>query len=211
MSLARRALMMLAVAGLIAAAPSTVPARAADPGRAEGFVRDLGERAITTLKEKDRPLATREQALGDILRVGFDLPLIARLALGASFRQLSEQQRTDYESVFADFVLVTYSRRLNAYAGEELVVVGAQPLTDSDVVVSSQIKRVDGPPIKVDWRVRESGEELRIIDVIVEGVSMVLTQRNEFQSIAQQRGIDGLLTLLQSRVDEVSAQPPGSL
>jgi phospholipid transport system substrate-binding protein len=68
-------------------------------------------------------------------------------------------------------------------------------------MVHSEIEQPDGaPPIDVDWRVRETAGSDKIIDVAVEGVSMSVTQRSDFDSIVQQSGIDGLLQNMQSRI-----------
>ncbi len=172
---------------------------AADP---KAFVDDLGQKAITVIADKSLAEATREQQLGQLLKSHFDLPLISRLALGITWRRIDDGQRAQYEKLFSDYVLATYAARFRAYSGQRFEVTGSQQLSDGDVMVASRIMPQTGEPIEVNWRVREAEGALRIIDVVVAGVSLVVTQRSEFQSVVQSKGFDGLIALLRQRIDQ---------
>ena len=69
----------------------------------------------------------------------------------------------------------------------------------------TRIGRPSGPPLECDWRVRQRDGKLRIIDVMVEGVSMAVTQRSEFSAVIKSRGFDGLLSALRARTNKISA------
>ena len=84
--------------------------------------------------------------------------------------------------------------------------MGAQQFADSDALVETEIKRPDGAPLKAAWRVRDINGHLKIIDVVVEGVSMALTQRQEFASVIQHSGLDGLISDLRNRVNNLHAE-----
>jgi phospholipid transport system substrate-binding protein len=170
------------------------------------FLGDLGGNAIDILTRTDEPLDQRESELRDVLEDGFDLPLIGRLVLGRTWRTLSPEQKGEYVDLFSTFILQTYSRRLGGYSGEELRVVKIEAIKAPDFMVRSQISQGSGPPVSVDWRVRHKDGGYRIIDVLVEGVSMVVTQRNEFSALVQSSGFDGLLMTLRARTDRISAQ-----
>ena len=188
----RRAVLALAVAML------SVPVASAES--ASAFVADLGERAIAVLAQRDLDVPTRQRALGELLVTGFDMKVISRLALGRPYRDLDSAQRSDYEELFRKFVLETYGARLANYSGEQLRILRETPASDDDVVVASEIGRAGAEPLRVNWRVRGGPDGLRIVDVIVEGVSMIVTQRNEFQAVVDARGLPGLLDLLRERV-----------
>jgi phospholipid transport system substrate-binding protein len=188
----RRVVLALAVAALAAPAVTAESASA--------FVADLGERAIAVLSRPDLGKAERQRALGELLVDGFDMKVISRLALGRPYRDLDPAQRSDYEELFRKFVLDTYGARLANYSGEQLRILRETPASDTDVVVASEIGKAGAEPLRVDWRVRRGAEGLRIVDVIVEGVSMIVTQRNEFQAVVDARGVGGLLDLLRDRV-----------
>lgn len=204
----RRRLTILLLVGLIGLS-AAAPARA-DPGAASKFIRDLGAKAVAILRAPDKDLAAREAAFRGLLKEGFDLALIGRFALGRHWRLASAEQRQDYLSLFGEYVLRTYARKLGGYAGEKFVVVSETPLRHkADVLVSTRIERPKGPPIKTGWRVRTTQKRPLIIDVIVEGISLAVVQRDQFSTIVRRHGLDGLLESLRARSDKSPAMPVG--
>ncbi len=171
----------------------------AQTGEASLFIRQFGDEAIATLQSPGLSLEERETRFHGILRNGFDLPFIGRFVLGRYWKQIDSEQRSDYLNLFSEYVLQTYAARLGGYAGETLTVVAERPAGSKDVVVMTRIDRPSGPPIMVDWRVRITVNKRRIIDVSVEGVSMVVTQRSEFASVIQRNGVEGLIEVLRAR------------
>lgn len=201
----RRFFMGLALAGLLAGAASA--AGTTSPEGARKFVQDLASRAVAMLGnyktgDTDRSLAQ----FRDLVREGFDLELIGRFALGNSWRSATPAQQQEYQRLFATYVLDSYSRRLGAYKDESFKVTGAGPYGSSDALIQTEIDRPDGAPITAGWRVRDIDGHMKIIDVIVEGVSMALTQRQEFASVVQRSGLDGLIDDLRGRVKNLQAQ-----
>ena len=166
----------------------------------EKFIASLGDRALQVLVVDSQSEAEREDAFRGLLSEGFDLRLISRYALGRYWRRATKEQRAEYAKLFEDFIVETYVARLSEYSGETLKVVGSRP-DDQDTIVHSEIVRDGRPPIRVDWRVRNGDEQLKIIDVVVEGVSMLLTQRDEFASVIQRSGgnVEGLLERLREK------------
>jgi phospholipid transport system substrate-binding protein len=166
----------------------------------EKFIASLGDRALQVLVVDSQSEAEREDAFRGLLSEGFDLRLISRYALGRYWRRATKEQRAEYAKLFEDFIVETYVARLSEYSGETLKVVSSRP-DDQDTIVHSEIVRDGRPPIRVDWRVRNGDEQLKIIDVVVEGVSMLLTQRDEFASVIQRSGgnVEGLLARLREK------------
>jgi phospholipid transport system substrate-binding protein len=178
---------------------AAAPAAAVEPGEARSFVADITDRATTVLSS-DRSLAERRGELSEILRTAFDLDYIGRLVLGPKYRTLSEAQKQAYDAAFEKYVVQTYSRRIDEYGGEQLEITGTEPAGSNDVKVLSRITNTDqGEPVAVTWRVRERQSGPKIIDVEIEGVSMAISQRSEFASVVEQRGIDGLISMLEDR------------
>jgi phospholipid transport system substrate-binding protein len=178
---------------------AAAPAAAVEPGEARSFVADITDRATTVLSS-DRSLAERRGELSEILRTAFDLDYIGRLVLGPKYRTLSEEQKQAYDAAFEKYVVQTYSRRIDEYGGEQLEITGTEPAGSNDVKVLSRITNTDqGEPVAVSWRVRERQSGPKIIDVEIEGVSMAISQRSEFASVVEQRGIDGLIAMLEDR------------
>ncbi|MCH8834674.1 MAG: ABC transporter substrate-binding protein, partial [Proteobacteria bacterium] len=97
-------------------------------------------------------------------------------------------------------VLRTYARRLGGYAGETFKIIKAGPLGKRDALVSTEIGRSGGPPLMAGWRIRSGPNGLKILDVIVAGISMIATQRSEFRALVSRQGVDGLIEALRLRV-----------
>ena len=166
----------------------------------EEFIASLGDRALQVLVVDSQSETERENAFRELLSEGFDLRLIGRYALGRYWRRATAEQRSEYAKLFEDFIVETYVARLGEYSGETLTVVSSRP-DDQDTIVTSEIVREGRQPIRVDWRVRRGEGEPKIIDVVVEGVSMLLTQRDEFASVIQRSGgnVEGLLARLREK------------
>jgi phospholipid transport system substrate-binding protein len=178
-------------------------AQQAHADKPEKFIASLGDRALQVLVLGSQGPSKRDAAFREILDEGFDLPLIGRYALGRYWRRATSVQRREYVKLFEDFIVVTYVARLGEYSGETLRVVSSRP-DDQDTVVISEIVLEGRPSIRVDWRVRNGDpdhSELKIIDVVVEGISMLLTQRDEFASVIQRSGgnVEGLLARLREK------------
>jgi|OM-RGC.v1.016287473 ABC-type transport system involved in resistance to organic solvents, auxiliary component len=167
--------------------------------KAEIFIANLGEKAISLLNDKSLSKEENIKQFKSILNEGFDIKLISRYALGRYWRRASEVEKVKYQILFEEFIITTYANRLSQFGGEKFIVKNSRKIEKNDYLVSSQIIPQKGPKIKVEWRVRNKEKNFKIIDVIIEGVSMVITQRDEFSSIIQRSGgnISELLIILE--------------
>lgn len=196
------------LAGLATAAAlvsSAAAYAATSPEAALRFIQDIGTRTIKVLGDPARSQTERVDKVHDLLDEGLDLDAIGRFALGRAWQTASPAQRAEYAKLFRDYVLNAYARRLTIYSGETLKVTGAQPIADTDALVLTVIERPNGQPANVGWRVREEGSRYKVVDVIVEGVSMAVTQRQEFASVVANKGFDGLLDALRSQLQQFAA------
>lgn len=189
-----------ALALLLAAAAG--PARAAPPAAAGDFIRKVGDKVVNVLRDGGLSREQKLERLSGLLDEATDLPLLARLVLGQYWRRATEQQRDEYVRLFRALAMKTMADRLNDYGGETFEIEGSQKVDDRDTIVATRIVRPgQQSPIKVDWRVRDTGGRLAIIDIVAEGVSLVVTQRSEAAEVAGQRGIDGLLQEMRQRIE----------
>lgn len=170
---------------------------------AESFLQDLAVSGIQMLEEKNVSDAEREAEFRKIVRKGFALDAIGKFVVGQYWRQMTPDQQQEYQALFAKWLLKTYANRLGGYRGQKLEIIKSVE-TDSryhDVIVSTRVIRPNSqPPINADWRIRKVGDAHKIIDVSVEGASMVGTQRKEFESIIRRSGVDGLIDNLRQRI-----------
>ena len=196
----RASILVVAAAGMLIL--SSAPAAAATVEKSRQLITWLGEQAIDVLSDRDATLENREATFHDLLRDGFDLDYIGRFVLGRSWRKANKVQRTDYLTLFGKFVVKTYARRLGEFSGETFAVKSARTAGKrGDVVVQTQIIRPGKPPLATDWRVREIKGKHKIIDVVVEGISMAITQRQDFAAVTHRHGVDGLIEILRDRVE----------
>ncbi|HTT81560.1 MAG TPA: ABC transporter substrate-binding protein, partial [Stellaceae bacterium] len=135
-----------------------------------------------------------------LFREDFDVPEIARFVLGRYWRVATPDERQEFMRLFQEYIVRAYSARLGAYAGEPFRVVDARPDGD-ETVVTSQIVEQSGQAIAIDWYVTETPMGYRITDVYVGGVSMAVTERDEFASVIQRSGgVAGLIAQLRQKL-----------
>ncbi len=195
--ISRRRFLIGAVLALSVALTSTsaIAAGAAD------FVRAAGARTFESLAE-EMTEEQRADRFREILTETFDLPTIARFTLGRYWRRASKKQRDEYVKLFEEFIVQAYSHRFKDLSGRAFTVKQSRKLNARDQLVLSEIEVEKGkPPVRVNWRVRLRDKAYRVIDVVVEGVSMSVTQRDEFAAVIRSKGgkIEGLQDALRRK------------
>jgi phospholipid transport system substrate-binding protein len=165
-------------------APAIGAPSQADPA---SFVDGLVQQALANLRNTQLSAAQRDQQFNILLDKGFDIPRIARFVLGRYWTSASDADRAAFGDLFEQWIVRTYSQRFKDYSGETVQIGTSRPESDTKFVVASQIVHPNGnPPAKVDWHVRKGEDgQYKIVDVEVEGISMALTQREEFASVIQ--------------------------
>src|SRR5690348_1377489 len=161
---------------------------ASDPA---GFINGLVREALVSLGDRQLSPAARDSKFRTLLEQNFDVPRISRFVLGRYWKDASEQDRQRFQKLFQDYVVRAYAARFTQYtagAKDQFKVTGTRAENEATSIVTSQILRDKGPPIRVDWRVHSDKGQLKITDVDVEGVSMALAQREEFASVIQRNG-----------------------
>jgi phospholipid transport system substrate-binding protein len=169
--------------------------------QAEDLVQTIGVEVLEVLQNDSLIRERKLDRLVTLLEGPIDLDLVARLILGRHWRAASEEQRQEYLELFRAFALDSLASKLHVYQGQEFEVTGARVVSDRDAVVSTRILSPDRPPLDVDWRLRQRDDgELVAIDVIVAGVSLIVTQRSEFGAVVERQGVEGLLSELRQRI-----------
>jgi phospholipid transport system substrate-binding protein len=205
----KRFVLKLAFAAVLACMTVSLPAAAADNGKASAdFIRSLAEKAIQSLTDPTTDRAIRIERFRKMFNDNFAVRSIGKRALGRYWRQASEAEQTRYQALFEDLMVVTYVDRFANYAGEALEILKHRAEDQAIATVFTEIKRKGGAkPIRVDWTVGTNGTIYKIVDVKVEGVSMTQTLSADFASIIRQGGgIPGLLDELQKKTTQLAAQ-----
>jgi phospholipid transport system substrate-binding protein len=158
---------------------------------AENFISSMARRALDFLGNAQQTQAQKTESFRRLLEDNYDMETIGRFTLGRYWKTATPQQRTEYQRLFKKRVVEMYSNRFSDYKGQKFETIGSRAEGDKDTIVSSKIIPADGSAeIMVDWRVRYSGGRYHVVDVIVAGVSMSVTQRSDFASVIQQGGGD---------------------
>lgn len=176
-----------------------------DPDGAFQFISELSSNAIQVLDNPQLTQEERDDEFRRLLREGFDLDYIGRLVLGRHVRIASDEQLEQYKSIFPEYVLQIYSHRLKERGDETFEVDSTTPAGKRDIYVRSRIVRADGPDVAADWRVRRTNGEFRIVDLKIEGISMAITQRDEFSAKINSEGMDALISFMREQVQPSAA------
>lgn len=153
------------------------------------FVKDTAERGLTFLSKPNSTEEEKKAEFKKLLNSSFDMDSIGRFTLGRYWNVATPAQQKEYQALFRKMVVNVYTQRFGDYKGQKFEVRSARPVGNDDVLVSSFIIPTDGSDnIQVDWRVRNRGGAIKIVDVLVAGVSMSVTQRSDFSSVIQRGG-----------------------
>lgn len=169
-------------------------AAAADQG-AQDFIAKMGDRGINFLGNQSMSMEAKKAEFNKLLSDSFDMATIGRFSLGANWKSATPAQQEEYQRLFKQMIIKVYSKRFSDYKGQKFEVRSSRKDNDKDSTVTSYIIPTDGPQVRVDWRVRNKGGSYKVVDIIVEGVSMAQTQRADFSSVIQ-RGGGGIEPLL---------------
>lgn len=177
-----------------------------DIGAARAMIEEVGQEFLDVLGPQGQKDEQQLERLIGLLKDAINLDTTGKLILARNWRSASDEQREAYLDLFRPYALDNLASKIRASSAEipleNFEVVKGEPVGKSDVLVSTDLFWPGYPPYRLDWRLRsyEDGR-LQAIDVMVEGVSMVVTQRSEFASVIERRGFDGLLDQMRSQVD----------
>ena len=176
----------------------TAPAQAANP---RDFVQNMGDKAFASLSEEGLSQDQRTERFRGLLKEAFDLPRIARFTLGRYWRTATDEEKTEFIALFEKFVIQAYSNRFQDMSGQKLNVINAREVSASQAMVLSEIEIPGKAPVKINWRVRSKDDAHKIVDVLVQGISMSVTQRDEFAAVIRKTGgkVDGLIKALRRK------------
>ena len=170
-----------------------------DPG---SYVMEITETAINTLTNKSVDQNKKEAQFGKLFDKNFDVPSISRFVLGKYWKQASLDQKKNFIKAFRNYIVKTYSSRFNEYSGEQLKLIDFENESNPKIfLVHTILERQDAPVIKVDWRIGKKKDRFVILDIIIEGISLAITQRSEFVSVIDQNegNIDKLISILKEK------------
>ena len=167
----------------------------------EQLVQKITNEVLETIKS-DKQLAAGDKQKAVKLAEEKVLPYIdfeeaTRLAVGRAWAKATPEQKKTLVSEFRNMLVRTYSNALGGYEGQTLKVLPSRGKQDpQDTTVRTQFVRAGAPPLPIDFQMHKAGGTWKVYDIAVEGVSLVLTYRSEFDAVVKQDGIDGLIKRL---------------
>jgi len=191
-NLTRIGVLFVLVVGLTAGAVGlSAPAKAET---AESFVEKVANKGVA-LVTQDKTRAEKRADFDKLLADYFDMPAIGRFLVGRYWRTASAEEQQAYIEAFTQNIVYTYTARFDDYQGQEVSVTGSRE-DGRFTLVNSVVQDPKGqsPDVSLDWRLHPAGDTFKVIDLVVEGVSMSVTQRQEYTSVIQSNG--GKLTAL---------------
>jgi phospholipid transport system substrate-binding protein len=177
------------------------PAKAADAS-ASAIVKNFYDHLTDTMKQGEKlGFAGRYKKLESVVKSTFNLPLMARFAVGPSWKdaQLAEQQKLI--DAFSAFSVANYASQFTSYSGEKFDVIGEKPASGGGTIVETKLVPSSGEPVTLDYLVRpdEKGK-LRIVDVFLDAsISQLAVRRSEFSAIIKRDGFDALISSINEK------------
>lgn len=149
----------------------------------------------------------RYDQIAPAIQQDFDLPYMTQMAVGPAWRTLSDVEKQQMSEAFARYIAATYTDNFDRYSGEKFEVTGQQA-TPYGTIVRSRIVKSDGEPVIMNYLMRQNQGEWQVGDIYLTGViSQVATLRSQFTSVLAREGLAGLITLLNSKVANLTASP----
>ncbi|MBT7954670.1 MAG: ABC transporter substrate-binding protein [Rhodospirillaceae bacterium] len=202
MSISRRGF-IAAVFGLWVCVTLQIPPGQADEftDGAQKFISTLSDRAQKSLLIENITLKERQNRFRVLMLDTFDLNGVAKWVLGRYWRRASRQEQQQYLNLFEEFIIATFTKRFKAYINANLQI-SETTSRKSSAFVKTRINRSSAKPIRIIWRVKFTDGRYQIIDIVVEGVSWIQTQRSEFVSVIRNSGgkVSGLIEALDKKI-----------
>jgi phospholipid transport system substrate-binding protein len=179
------------------------PAAAQDIGPEE-LVKKITQDVLEAVKG-DKQLAAGDRSRAIKLAEEKILPHVdfeeaTRLAVGRGWAQANPEQKKKLVQEFRNMLVRTYSNAIGAYENQTMKVMPVRMKPgDTEVTVHNQFIRPGGKPVPIDYSMRKTDKGWKVYDIVVEGVSLVLTYRSEFDQVVKQEGIDGLIRRLSQK------------
>ncbi|MBQ8672188.1 MAG: ABC transporter substrate-binding protein [Alphaproteobacteria bacterium] len=176
---------------------------AIDGKKAENFIKNVTNTGIEELINSNASEQEKQEKFTKLFNEDLDLDFIGKFVLGRYWRTANSKQRKEFIDVYRKLNIQTWSERFNEFKGKHFEFTGTEKSKSADqIFVNTQVPMQEGAPASVKWRVKETNGKLRIVDIIIENVSLAQTARSEYTSYIQKspNGIDGLIKDLKAKL-----------
>lgn len=157
------------------------------------------DQVLAILKDESLSEDARRDRIVQVAHARFDYPTVSRLVLARNWKRFSPAQQEEFQTEFREFLAQRYGSRLQRYEQQTVDITGERQEKRGDVTVFTRIKRPGAEDVEVDYRMRERQGTWRVIDVKIEGISLVSNYRDQFKEVLSQGGPDELLKRLREK------------
>lgn len=167
------------------------------------MVKNVTKEGIEQIINSDKSVEEKDKIFRKLFTENLDLDFIGKYVLGRYWRTATPVQKKEFIDLYKEFNVKTWSKRFDEFKGKEFIFEGATPANNpNQVFVNTNVPMQEGKPASVKWRVNDTNGKLKIIDIIIENVSLAQTARNEYTSFIAKspKGVEGLLENLRAKV-----------
>jgi phospholipid transport system substrate-binding protein len=195
----------MTIAAVSALFPFSVRAQGTD--KASAFIKSTGDKLVAVVNGPGTP-ASKRAAMTQILNADVDVDGIAKFCLGRFWRQATPEQQKRYVALFHEVLVTNITAKLGEYQGVGFTI-GRTRMQDEEAVVSTTVTRPNNPPTAVDWVLANPSADPKIIDVVAEGTSLRLTQRQDYASYLthNNNNVDALIAAMKNQVSQSTTAP----
>ena len=166
---------------------------------AEAFVLKLTDEAKIIFNDKSLNKDSRLKKLNDLSSKYLDLDALASYTLGDYREKATNSERENFNKLFREYFIKNMSSKLNDFADQDLKIIDSKKINDNNIIVSTKVfSKKDAQEIAVEWRIYIKDSKLLARDLVVEGLSLARTQKEEFSSIIASKGFVGVITALEN-------------
>ena len=185
-----------------AASPPALEGAAA----ARGVVESVHEVLLGCMKEADQlGFQGRYDRIVAALDEAFDLPFMARMALGATWKELTEQQRADFVDLSRRLSATRYADNFDSYAGQRFETRSEEPAARGTILVLTELIQPKDRDVRFDYRLRKVQGRWRVIDILLDGtISELVLRRSQYRSLVKRQDFAHLVQVVESKIEELS-------
>ena len=201
--------LLMAVLAVFFGFVATAKAADIDAAKAEQFIKDTTKEGVEQIINAKISQEEKNKRFYDLLNGSLDMDFIGQFVLGRNWKVATPQQKKDFIEVYRDLNITTWSKRFNEFEGKNFVFKGTTPSSSKGQIFVDTIVPMDqGEPAKVLWRVREKDGTYKIVDIVIEGVSLAQASRSEYTAFIKNNpgGIDALIKDLHKKLEQQKAK-----
>ena len=176
-----------------------------DTAKAEAFIKEVTHEGIVEIINAKATQAEKDARFEKLFNSALDLKFIGKFVLGRYWRTATEEQQEEFIDIYRKLNVQTWSKRFDEFKGKEFIFKGTSPSSSKgQIFVNTVVPMNQAQPASVIWRVKQEGDTFKIVDIIIENVSLAITARNEYTAFIKKSpdGINGLIADLKKKISQ---------